>query len=85
MVIHVVSAGDTIQSVANRYNIPEFVLRTLNDLEYTSNLVVGQALLILTPSGHTTMDSYTIYCLLIGRLLAESDESRKRIAVIYSY
>lgn len=62
MVIHVVSAGDTIQSVANRYNIPEFVLRTLNNLEYTSNLVVGQALLILTPTQyHTVAPGETLF------------------------
>lgn len=62
MVIHVVSAGDTIQSISNEYNIPEFVVRTLNNLEYTSNLVVGQALLILVPTQyHTVRAGETIF------------------------
>ncbi len=57
MVIHIVAAGDTISSIAEQYGVPEFVVRTLNNLENTSNLAVGQALLILIPTQYHTVES----------------------------
>lgn len=55
MVIHIVKPGDTAESVANQYGIPTFVVEMLNNLERIPNLVVGQALLILTPTRYHTV------------------------------
>lgn len=62
MTIHIVSETDTIQTIANQYNVPEFILRVLNNLEDGSNVAVGQALLILQPiSYHTVGEGETLY------------------------
>ncbi len=55
MTIHIVKPGDTAESVANQYGIPTFVVEMLNNLERIPNLVVGQALLILTPTQYHTV------------------------------
>lgn len=62
MVIHIVSETDTIGTIANEYNVPEFIVRILNNLEDGSNPAVGQALLILQPlSYHTVQEGETLY------------------------
>ena len=62
MDIYVVKSGDTAESIAERYNIPTFVLNMLNNLDEIPNLVVGQALLILRPTRyHTVAANETLY------------------------
>ncbi len=49
MIIHVVSSGDSIYSIAQRYNVtPESIIQA-NELRDPSRLAVGQALVILMP------------------------------------
>ncbi len=55
MDIYVVKPGDTPQSIAESYNIPTYVLSMLNNLNEIPNLVVGQALLILSPLRYHTV------------------------------
>jgi len=50
MIVHTVSEGETIFSIANRYQITENRIRTDNGLLPNQELVVGQSLLILLPS-----------------------------------
>ncbi len=62
MNIHIVKQGDTISSIARQYGVPQFVVAALNNLENLPNLVVGQALLILTPTQlHTVNEGETVY------------------------
>ena len=62
MDIYIVNLGDTPQSIAKKYNIPTYVLSMLNNLNEIPNLVVGQALLILTPTKyHTVSQGETLY------------------------
>ena len=46
MIIHVVTAGETVFSIANMYNVTEESIEAVNQLQYPYDLVVGQALLI---------------------------------------
>lgn len=50
MTIHVVSPGDTVTSIATTYNISPDTIIYNNQLIYPYTLVVGQALLLSTPS-----------------------------------
>lgn len=50
MEIHIVTAGDTVFSIANAYQIPADTIIYNNQLIYPYTLVVGQALLLSTPS-----------------------------------
>ncbi len=50
MMIVVVSAGDTLTSIAGRYGISAALLAELNGVMLTDSLVVGQALVIRIPS-----------------------------------
>ncbi len=62
MTIHVVRAGDTMNSIAQEYGVPEFVIRNLNNLAGTDGFVIGQALLILVPSRvHTVRNEDTLF------------------------
>ncbi len=62
MNIHIVKSGDTVSSIAQQYGVPQFVVTTLNNLEDIPNLVVGQAILILTPTQyHTVNQGETVY------------------------
>lgn len=62
MNIHIVKSGDTVSGIARQYGVPQFVVTTLNNLEDIPNLVVGQALLILTPTRyHTVNQGETVY------------------------
>lgn len=53
MEIHVVIPGDTVNSIANAYQIPADTIIYNNQLIYPYTLVVGQALLLSTPSAST--------------------------------
>ena len=62
MTIHIVKPGDTINSVAVEYGVPEFVIRNLNNLAGTNAFVTGQALLILVPRRlHTVRAEDTLF------------------------
>lgn len=62
MEIHIVKSGETTESIAQSYGIPEFVVIYTNNLERIPNLVVGQALLILQPERlHTVQANETVY------------------------
>lgn len=50
MQIITVSQGDTLTSLANQYNIPQFVISSDNALQTQSRLIEGQALILRTPS-----------------------------------
>ncbi len=74
MFIHIVSETDTIGTIATKYNVPEFIVRILNNLEDGSRAAVGQALLILQPlSYHTVSRGETLYSVarLYGTTLNE--------------
>ncbi len=43
MVIHVVTAGETVFSIANMYGVTEQSIEVVNQLQYPYELVVGQA------------------------------------------
>lgn len=49
MIIHVVQQGDTIQSIAEAYGVSVASLIRDNELEFTNNLAIGQALVIVYP------------------------------------
>lgn len=49
MIIHVVTPGETLFSIAQRYGVPESRLLTDNGLEADTPLVVGQTLVIQFP------------------------------------
>lgn len=59
--IHIVQAGDTITSIADRYGISPFRLLSDNQIRNPSELVIGQALLILYPEQvHTVSAGETL-------------------------
>ena len=47
MIIHVVTAGETVFSIAERYQVPPWTIIYNNELRSPDSLAVGQALLIL--------------------------------------
>lgn len=47
MIIHVVSAGETVESIAEQYGVSPFQLISDNELDTPDQLVVGQTLVIL--------------------------------------
>lgn len=49
MIIHVVSAGDTITSIANQYKVPVNRLIRENGIINPNNLVIGQTIVIAYP------------------------------------
>ena len=55
MMIHVVKPGDTLSGIAESYGVPESFLAIWNALSEPYTLVVGQAILILVPSGTYTV------------------------------
>ena len=62
MNIHIVKSGETAASIAKQYDVPEFVVVTLNNLEEITTLPEGQALLILKPTQtHTVGPNETVY------------------------
>ena len=55
MQIHVVSSGETLFSIAQRYDVPAGILARYNGLAEPYRLAVGQSLLILRPTGLVTV------------------------------
>ncbi len=61
MIIHIVEQGETIWSIAARYQISPQRIISDNGLENTRNLVIGQALVILQPEViHTVQRGETL-------------------------
>lgn len=76
MEIYVVQQGDTLTSIAKKFQVSEYMLRTINDLSDDTTLVVGQTLVILYPE--------TIYTVQPGDTLYEiADRFETNIATIY--
>lgn len=76
MVIYTVKEGDTINSIANTYNVSVSRLIQNNDLNDPNRLVVGQTLVILTPDvvytvkeGDTLLSVANQYNLTVSQLL----------------
>lgn len=62
MIIHVVSPGETLSSIANQYGVTEERIITDNELPNPDNLVVGQSIVILyTDVTHTVVQGDTLY------------------------
>lgn len=59
MTIHVVTAGETVFSIANQYGVSAEGIEAINQLQYPYTLVIGQALLINT--GEVMEDKRSIY------------------------
>lgn len=59
MTIHVVTAGETVFSIANQYGVSVEGIEAINQLQYPYTLVIGQALLINT--GEVMEDKRSIY------------------------
>lgn len=55
MTIHIVSEGETVHSVSERYGVPESRIITDNAIGPTSKLLVGRALLISNPQSTCTV------------------------------
>ncbi len=68
MMIHIVTPGDTMTALAQRYSVPLPNLLTDNGLSFNDSLVVGQAIVIAQPellhtvkAGETLYDIATLY------------------------
>lgn len=62
MLIHTVSEGETISSIARQYGVSETLLRRQNLVPEDGQLVVGQTLVILFPAlVHTVTESDTLF------------------------
>lgn len=57
MIIHVVSAGDTIESIAGRYGVESENLLADNGIQMGERLVIGQAVVIAVPEVIHTVQS----------------------------
>lgn len=61
MQIHVVSAGETLTSIAKKYNTTTKIITEVNELPNPNNLVVGQSIAIRIPSLlHTVVKGDTL-------------------------
>lgn len=61
MQIHVVSAGETLTSIAKQYNTTTKIITEVNELPNPENLVVGQSIAIRIPSlVHTVVKGDTL-------------------------
>lgn len=62
MIIHVVEQGDTLASIAQKYEVSEQRLREYNELPNPDNLVVGQTVVVLKPNVvHTVKEGENLY------------------------
>ena len=50
MIIHVVSSGETLWSLAQRYNVSINSIQQVNQLPNPSKLLIGQSIVIPTPA-----------------------------------
>ena len=62
MTIHVVTAGESIDSIAKLYGVPPELLSRENQVPSDGSLAVGQTLVVLTPNQvHTVRRGETLY------------------------
>lgn len=62
MEIYVVQPGDTIESIAAQFQVSEYLLRTINEIDPSKTLVVGQTLVILIPETvYTVQEGDSLY------------------------
>ena len=62
MIIHVVSAGETLWQIANHYSVPIQEIIQLNGLSNPDQLVIGQSLVIPSPyTTHTVKKGETLW------------------------
>ena len=62
MEIYVVQENDTIESIAEKYQVSEYLLLSLNQLENPNQLVIGQTIVILYPEiTHIVAEEDTLY------------------------
>lgn len=62
MIIHTVSAGETLFSIAQQYGVSEILLQRQNLVPENGQLVVGQTLVILFPAQtHTVSEGETVF------------------------
>ena len=85
LTIHVVNAGDTIDSIAESYGISPKILIENNDISREEPLVTGQSLVILYPErvhrvkrGETLFSIATSYSLTVKELLRNNPGLIKR-------
>lgn len=86
MTIHVVKPGDTLAGIADTYGVSQNLLAIWNALSDPYALVVGQAILILTPAGLYTVRARrysSLYCETLRdfskRAFCQQSKSRRRI------
>lgn len=61
MLIHVVEQGETINSIAEKYNTSAQLIIYNNEIQNPNNLVVGQTIVILFPQViHTVEEGDTV-------------------------
>ncbi|WP_421381704.1 LysM peptidoglycan-binding domain-containing protein [Bacillus salacetis] len=64
MIIHVVSSGESLWQIANRYKVNMNSIVTVNELPNPNQLVIGQALVIPVPgTSHTIQYGETLWAL----------------------
>ena len=82
-VVHVVERGDTVFSIARRYNVSADALQNANDITDPSRLSVGRRLVI--PNSHKVERGETYYGIArrygisVDRLLAANDRTESSI------
>lgn len=57
MIIHIVKQGETIDSIANTYNVPAHRLILENDIMNPNDLVIGQSIVIVYPRNTYTIQA----------------------------
>ncbi len=79
MIIHTVGSGETLQTIANTYNISEEELIESNELTNPNDLIIGQRLVIAPPEvtytikeGDTLEDIASSYNITLMELLANN-------------
>lgn len=64
MIIHVVTAGETLQAIANQYGVTPELIIAQNELPNPDNLVVGQSIGIRIPDVvHTVVEGDTLFAI----------------------
>lgn len=61
MIIYTVKSGDTLYTISRRYGVSINKIVLDNQLENPNKLVVGQALVLMTPSTHTVVRGDSLY------------------------
>lgn len=85
VVEYTVQAGDTISSIAEKFNVTQETIKWANDLEEKDTLKIGQTVEILPVSGvlHTVRKGETIYS--IAKKYGLEDEAEAQKIVNYPF